>query len=65
MKKIVWIIKVEVLTTEGTKPLEAIKVFESAEEASRYQDNINNDSLYNKMNAFAFCEPAIFIESSE
>ena len=65
MKKIVWIIRIELLTPTGTQPLQAIKVFESADDANRYQNSINNDPIYQNIKAFCFCEPAIWVESSE
>ncbi len=65
MEQLVWIVKVELLTPTGTQALKATKVFESADDANTYQNNINTDPVYQNIKAFAFCEPAIWIESSE
>jgi hypothetical protein len=62
MHKIVWIVRVDIVTDNGLKPLQAAKVFENSDSANRYQDNINNDPVYKNINAFAFVEPAIFVE---
>ncbi len=62
MNKIVWIIRVELLTETGLQQLQATKVFESQDAATKYQDQINQDPVYKNINAFAFCEPGIFIE---
>ncbi len=65
MNNIVYIIRVEILTPTGTQQLQAIKVFQSSHAANMYQDSINNDPIYKNINAFAFSEPAIFIEDND
>ncbi len=62
MNEIVWIVKVELLTANGLQPLQATKVFKKQDAANQYQDKINQDPVYKNINAFAFCEPAIFVE---
>lgn len=60
--KLLWIVRVELLTDKGLQPLQAAKVFESAESANKYQNDINQNPIYANIKAYAFCEPAIFVE---
>lgn len=59
---LVWILKVEILTEKGLQPLQAPKVFTNADSANRLQDEINQNPIYTNIKAFAFVEPAIFVE---
>ena len=61
MNNIVYIVTV-CLIKDSKHQLEVPKVFTDKRMADRYQDNINTSPIYQNINAFAFCEPAIMIE---
>jgi len=62
--KHVYIVRVEMLTANGLQPFMQTKVFETISDAQQYQESVNADEYYKKLNAFAFLEIGAFIEEN-